>query len=327
MGILDSAAALFTGGTSLPMLSAGLSSAAQLYQISEQERQAQTDRDFQAGMSNTAYQRAVGDLKAAGLNPMLAYERGGASTPGGAQANIGTENPVSAGISSAMQGAQIMQTAATTEQTKALTAKAKAEADNVAQDTELKKQQTSASATSSAMEYERLSRGLPRAEVGSLEASAASARQNVLTQQAQVDRTRAEVDNLVAELKNIPKTGRLIDQQARVQRVIEQLEQTRERHENELTALAKIDADRAKREYDRTDNIYHDMGAQLSPLEGWLKSVLGGAAAAAVIRKFTDAGGRRSWLPGGSGNPRNRGPRSYVTPRSANTERPLGSEE
>ena len=47
--------------------------------------EAMKNREWQVYMSSTAYQRAVEDMKKAGLNPILAFSNGGASTPGGVQ--------------------------------------------------------------------------------------------------------------------------------------------------------------------------------------------------------------------------------------------------
>lgn len=92
----------------------------------QNRQEAQKNRDFQERMSSTAYQRAVKDMEAAGLNPMLAYSQGGSSSPSGAQATM--QNPGSG------MGEAFGSTAMNVLQAKML----REQLENIKKDTELK---------------------------------------------------------------------------------------------------------------------------------------------------------------------------------------------
>jgi len=59
------------------------------------------NRDWMERMSNTSWQRGVEDMKAASLNPMLAFNQGGASTPNNSAATVEPEDAIARGVSSA----------------------------------------------------------------------------------------------------------------------------------------------------------------------------------------------------------------------------------
>lgn len=92
---------------SIPLLQGGMQMYGQSATNAANAKQAQQQMDFQAEQTGTSYQRGVADMKAAGLNPMLAYSQGGASSGGGASAIMGNE--VGSAASTALQSYQTMQ--------------------------------------------------------------------------------------------------------------------------------------------------------------------------------------------------------------------------
>jgi hypothetical protein len=67
---------------------------------------AQDNRQWQENMSNTEYQRSMRDMRKAGLNPMLAYSKGGASTPSGSVATAQNAAPDFSKVVSSAQHAR-----------------------------------------------------------------------------------------------------------------------------------------------------------------------------------------------------------------------------
>lgn len=225
----------------------------------EQQNRRQADaaeaaNTFSAQQFATRYQTTVQDMKAAGLNPMLAYSQGGGSPPSGLQANV----PANSGAAavSGYQAAKMNQ----------------AQADNIEADTANKSAQAE----------------LWRAQAGAATASAGQANATVGQIQQATEKIKREIENMPSGVVNgltvgqwntdiLRRTAELMRDQA-----FSYAEQghTQEQQRDYLRQMAaklvqdarlgKLDADAAEK-FDNFGREYK----QYEPIIQLLKSVLG----------------------------------------------------
>lgn len=137
---------------------------------------------FSAQQFATRYQTTVADMKAAGLNPMLAYTQGGGNAPSGTGASGGDYGrPGSTFNQSQIASAQVANIKADTQNKQTQTA-------NIEADTRLKLQQALTSEIQGHL----------------FGASADQAR-------SQINYLEHQAKKIAEEIKNIPKTGEQID--------------------------------------------------------------------------------------------------------------------
>lgn len=210
-------------------------------QMNFQSSQAGIARDYETNMANTSYQRAVGDLSKAGLNPMLSIMHGGAATPnapapqgamGHSSAPRGSMGQTFAGTPNVLNAAQLQEIKSRIDLNSAQKAKTEVETTLLPGYQEAQKKLMGAQTlgtNSTSVET--------RQKVLNLQQDVRESRNRILTMQAGWAKTRAEtaLDNATTNLRGDERG--LVQAQTAVERVKKILEDAKVPKEKQDASL------------------------------------------------------------------------------------------
>lgn len=220
--------------------------------------------DFQRNMSNTAYRRAVGDMQAAGLNPMLAYSQGGASSPAGATSSVGLAQGSSAHAVAAPEMKSPKMAALTSAAT---LAKVAAEIQKIQADTAVSKSQALVNAVQ-----------VPRIE------------QETRTSRSSAAQLDQKTNNLEFELRHIlPEKKAVLVAEVFRKNAQSNLTVQQWRHELEKTRLTKAEVEHALAALPLAHNRERAQGSwwmrEISPyLSDTVRGISSGVGLRAIVR-------------------------------------------